>query len=42
MQASRSDPTGGYDTLTCQRCDLVMTYKARQAGPGTPGSGRDG
>lgn len=28
MQASRSGQKGGYDTFTCLRCDLVLTYKS--------------
>jgi hypothetical protein len=28
MQAERSQPSAsGYDTFTCLRCDLVLTYK---------------
>jgi hypothetical protein len=38
MQAGRSDPAAhDYDTFTCLRCDLVMSY-ARN--PGTPPSER--
>lgn len=28
MQASRSIPRGRFDTFTCLRCDLVVTYKS--------------
>jgi hypothetical protein len=32
MQAERSQPTAaGYDTFTCLRCDLVLSY--RRPGP---------
>jgi hypothetical protein len=34
MQATRSEPTAGYDTFTCLPCDLVMTYKANETGAG--------
>lgn len=27
MQASRSEPRGGFDTFTCLRCDFVLIYK---------------
>lgn len=30
MQASRSGQKGGYDTFTCLRCDLVVTYKSSE------------
>jgi hypothetical protein len=33
MQASRSDlARTGYDTFSCLRCDLVMTYQAKPRG----------
>ncbi len=35
MQAERSDLASGYDTFTCLRCDLVLSYRrpARSAKP---------
>jgi hypothetical protein len=37
MQASRSDlARAGYDTFSCLRCDLVMTYQAKPRGTSEP------
>jgi hypothetical protein len=30
MQAERSDIASDYDTFTCLRCDLVLTYRRPQ------------
>jgi len=37
MQASKSSEHAGYDTFTCQRCDLVMTLPAPQSKALNPG-----
>jgi hypothetical protein len=34
MQAERSDAASGYDTFTCLRCDLVLSYR-HPAGSGS-------
>jgi hypothetical protein len=38
MQAERSEPSSGYDTFTCLRCDLVLSYRRPQlfSAPGKP------
>jgi hypothetical protein len=36
MQAERSQVASGYDTFTCLRCDLVLSYR-RPQGPAGPG-----
>jgi hypothetical protein len=33
MQAERSDIASDYDTFTCLRCDLVLSYRRPQAFP---------
>jgi hypothetical protein len=30
MQAERSSVASGYDTFSCLRCDLVLTYRRPQ------------
>ncbi|MFN3348949.1 hypothetical protein [Pseudorhodoplanes sp.] len=35
MQADRSDAMAGYDTFTCLRCDLVLTYRRPPVTAGT-------
>lgn len=35
MQAERSHLASGYDTFSCLRCDLVLSYR-RPQGPAAP------
>lgn len=41
MQASRSGEKAGYDTFTCLRCDLVLTYKSGEQETDSRNSDRD-
>ncbi len=42
MQAERSDVASSYNTFTCLRCDLVLSYRRPQTFPesGKPDRGR--
>jgi hypothetical protein len=40
MQAERSHGAAGYDTFTCLRCDLVLSYRQPQK-PAKPADNPD-